>query len=237
MKKCPQCGTTYTDESLRFCLADGATLDTADGEEATVVSGRGERLRVETGSGIRKSVQVTEPVITGSSAWLKTLVVLSILVALAAIVVAASVAVLYLYSSRAFPPNPNATYAPPQPGRSPTPDAETERLKNELANLQKQLDEKKTSPANGVSFPDIEDLDFEFRVATVNSPGDGFLALRSEPSSDHGERLAQIPHAAKINVVSCDKDKVTIGSRRGSWCLIEWKGNAGWVFDAWLTYD
>jgi hypothetical protein len=123
-----------------------------------------------------------------------------------------------------------------QANSTPMPDPETERLKKELADLQKQLDEKKSSAANSGSFPSLDDLDFEFRVATVNSPGDGFLALRSEPSSDYGERLAQIPHGAKINVVSCDSDKITIGSRRGSWCLIEWSGRAGWVFDAWLTY-
>lgn len=231
MKKCPQCGTTYTDESLRFCLADGAMLDAVDREEE---SGRGEPLRVDIGSGNRRSVQVTEPAKKGSSALIKTILVLSVLAALAVVVIAAAVGVLY-YTRETNYAN-NQTISTPTPKPEATPDPETERLKKELADLQKQLDEKRSSSANGVSFPDIEDLDFEFRTATVNSPGDGFLALRSEPSSDHGDRLAQIPHGAKINVVSCDVDKVTIGSRRGSWCLVEWSGRAGWVFDAWLTY-
>lgn len=228
MKKCPQCGTTYTDESLRFCLADGAFLD--GGEEPTVVSGRN---RIDIGSGNRPVVQIPEPNRKKSSALIKTILVLSVLVALAVVVIAAAVGALYY--NREFPPKPNTIYSTPTP--KPSADPETERLKKELADLQKQLDEKKSSSANGASFPDIEDLDFEFRTATVNSPGDGFLALRSTPSSDYGERLAQIPHGAKINVVSCDSDKITIGSRRGSWCLIEWTGRAGWVFDAWLTYE
>ncbi|MDX6695942.1 MAG: hypothetical protein QOF02_3545 [Blastocatellia bacterium] len=29
MKRCPACGSTYTDDSLRFCLQDGATLERA----------------------------------------------------------------------------------------------------------------------------------------------------------------------------------------------------------------
>ncbi len=235
MKKCPQCGTTYTDESLRFCLADGTALDASGSEEPTIVSGRNEPLRVDIGSGNRQAVQVSEPARKNSSAFVKTILVLLVLAALAVVVIAAAVGVMF-YTSREFPPNPNANTTTPTPKPAATPDPETERLKNELANLQKQLDEKKSTSANGGSFPDLDDLDFEFRTATVNSPGDGFLALRSEPSSDYGERLAQIPHGAKINVVSCDSNKITIGSRSGSWCLVEWSGHAGWVFDAWLIY-
>jgi hypothetical protein len=235
MKKCPQCGTTYTDQSLRFCLADGAVLD--NGGEPAVVSGRNEPLRVDIGSGNRPGVQVTEPARKSSPAIVKTILVLSVLVALAVVVIAAAVGILYLQSQENIFVNSNSETNISTPTPSATLDPETERLKKELADLQKQLDEKKSTSVNKDTFPDLDDLDLEFRTATVNSPGDGFLALRSEPSSDYGERLAQIPHGAKINVVSCDSDKITIGSRRGSWCLVEWSGRAGWVFDAWLTYE
>src|SRR5437899_12980270 len=58
MKQCPACGTTYTDTSLRFCLADGNPLtDLADSQETVIQSGGfhdaetiaigGERARVE----------------------------------------------------------------------------------------------------------------------------------------------------------------------------------------------
>ena len=154
MKKCPQCGTTYTDESLRFCLADGAALDS--GEEPTVVSGRGS-LRVDIGSGNRTSGQVSEPTKKSSSAFVKTILVLSVLVALAVVVIVAAVGVLYLQSLRSENKATNIQTTTPSP--TPTPDPETERLKKELADLQKQLDEKKSTAANKDAFPDIEDLD------------------------------------------------------------------------------
>src|SRR5688500_5964712 len=236
MKRCPQCGTTYMDESLRFCLADGATLNATDGEESTVVSSRSEPLRVDITSGSRLPVNAAPQVKKRSSALVKTVLILLILLVPAIIIIAAAVGLVYLRSQENIIVNNATSIQTATPTPTATSDAETERLKKELADLQKQLDEKKSTEANKDTFPDIDDLDFEFRVATVNSPGDGFLALRSEPSSDYGERLAQIPHGVKINVVSCDSDKVTIGSRRGSWCLVEWSGRAGWVFDAWLTY-
>lgn len=211
-------------------------MGVADREEPTVFSGRGEPLRVDIASGVRQPVHVAPPEKSGLSAVVKTILILSVLLALA-VVIAVAIGVLYLRSQENIFVNSATNISRTTPTPSATPDPETERLKKELADLQKQLDEKKTSSANSVSFPDLDKLDFEFREATVNSPGDGFLALRSEPNSEFGERLAQIPHGAKINVVSCDSDKVTIGNRRGSWCLIEWNGSAGWVFDAWLTYE
>ncbi|MGB9180303.1 MAG: hypothetical protein WCB68_13805, partial [Pyrinomonadaceae bacterium] len=46
MKRCPTCGSTYTDDTLRFCLQDGAVLKSVDDEadasstdsEATLVT-------------------------------------------------------------------------------------------------------------------------------------------------------------------------------------------------------
>lgn len=38
MKKCPQCGQTYEDESLFFCLSDGASLTSIPDPEATRLS-------------------------------------------------------------------------------------------------------------------------------------------------------------------------------------------------------
>jgi cytoskeletal protein RodZ len=35
MKRCPVCQSTYADDSLRFCLQDGATLETAASDSAT----------------------------------------------------------------------------------------------------------------------------------------------------------------------------------------------------------
>ncbi|HKX83988.1 MAG TPA: hypothetical protein VJL58_07210, partial [Pyrinomonadaceae bacterium] len=51
MKQCPTCRTTYTDESLHFCLADGSTLVVLHGDEATLVSPKREPMRIDAGMG------------------------------------------------------------------------------------------------------------------------------------------------------------------------------------------
>src|SRR5258708_4093082 len=58
MKQCPVCKTTYTDQTLRFCLADGNPLIDLSREQETVIQGGafhnaetvamgGERARIE----------------------------------------------------------------------------------------------------------------------------------------------------------------------------------------------
>ncbi len=47
MKQCPNCKTTYTDESLRFCLADGANLiSVPDAAETVRMSFANDPMRV-----------------------------------------------------------------------------------------------------------------------------------------------------------------------------------------------
>ena len=46
MKQCPACKTTYTDETLRFCLADGGTLISLPDEEETLIRGDRRDIRV-----------------------------------------------------------------------------------------------------------------------------------------------------------------------------------------------
>src|SRR5215468_5233572 len=47
MKQCPQCRTTYTDDSLRYCLADGKELIQIDSEQETIAARRDQKLRVD----------------------------------------------------------------------------------------------------------------------------------------------------------------------------------------------
>ncbi|MEQ1646623.1 MAG: hypothetical protein ABL959_24425, partial [Pyrinomonadaceae bacterium] len=56
MKQCPSCRTTYTDDTLRYCLADGSSLVAHDDEatfvrnsvaEPTVMLGRDSPVRVD----------------------------------------------------------------------------------------------------------------------------------------------------------------------------------------------
>lgn len=239
MRKCPQCGNSYTDETLRFCLADGAALQYLSAEEPTVISGRRDAIRVDLSQAEQQQTPSAEPPGKRGSAFPKILLILLIIGVLAGIVVLAAAGIIY-YVSSDIVRGPSATPTPSMVS-SPTPDAEKERLQNELANLQKKLDERAASPANKKPFPGSNDDDNDGLddaiMAKVNSPGDGFLALRSEPSSQYGERLAQIPHGSMLEVVSCEPKEVTIGTRRGKWCLVEWRGRAGWVFDAWLDYQ
>ncbi len=47
MKQCPNCKTTYTDESLRYCLTDGATLmSVPDAAETMQMSFGNQPMRV-----------------------------------------------------------------------------------------------------------------------------------------------------------------------------------------------
>ena len=68
----------------------------------------------------------------------------------------------------------------------------------------------------------------------VNTPGDGFLALRSAPSVRGGERRAEVPHGAAVEVGSCGRSE-TIGGRYGTWCRARYGGAEGWAFDGFLV--
>jgi len=70
--------------------------------------------------------------------------------------------------------------------------------------------------------------------AIANSPTDGFVALRSEPSVKEGERLVKIPHGAELTLIGCQRQTETIGKVKGRWCKTEYDSQEGWVFDAFL---
>jgi len=230
MKQCPACKTTYTDDSLRFCLADGATLEEVADEQETVVR---QGVRVDIGQPPPTSPVVQQDAVqkTGSGIVLKVVIAFLLLCVLGLIVVGAAGAFYYMNS-----PDANTAAKSPTPAQTVTPsataDPEKEKLQQELANLQKKIENDKKAETNKTPGFESDDLP----TAKVNSPNDGFLALRSEPDADKGERLAQIPHNTTVVLENCEKKKVTIGSRTGRWCMVSYGGKAGWVFDAWLTY-
>ncbi len=67
-------------------------------------------------------------------------------------------------------------------------------------------------------------------VATVHTPGDGFLALRSEPTTRRGKRLVKIPHATVLTLGECVKPPGD-----GRWCRTTFQGQTGWVFERYLV--
>ena len=121
-------------------------------------------------------------------------------------------------------------------------DKEVERLKkrvDELGNripADETVDEDSTTPEI-TPTPDPEDDKTEYDdevIRRVNSPNDGFLALRDRPDARSGSRIAKIPHGDIVVVERCLEEEVTIGQRTGHWCRTRWEGLSGWVFDAWL---
>ena len=243
MKQCPVCKTTYTDNTLRYCLADGTALNDGPLSEETVfpTSGR-DAMRVPVERSEHKSFQQTPPIMhapKGSSGkGFKVFLTVAIILILFA--GAAAVAGLILYNNlNNKPANANTGKSPtPSPtstaSLSPTIDPEKQKLQDELANLQKKLDQQKN--ANVVSPPPAPTPNRGHPTAQVNSPGDGFLALRSEPDAEYGERIAKIPHGATVELNNCERSKVTIGSHTGRWCQVTYQGQTGYVFDAFLIY-
>jgi uncharacterized protein YraI len=67
-------------------------------------------------------------------------------------------------------------------------------------------------------------------TARVDTPGDGFLALRSEPTIRRGKRVLKIPHGTELALGEC----VT---RRddGRWCRTGYQGRTGWVAEQFLV--
>ena len=228
MKRCPDCQTTYTDETLRFCLADGSSL--VDITEAETVLRPGVRVDIPP-----TNVATISTTAAKGNPILKVAIAVLVVGFLGLLGLGAAGAILYFNSggTNIAVASPTPTPVPTRiPSPSPTPD-DDERLEQEIANLQKQLEDA-LEPTPTKTPPSFESDDLP--TARVNSPSDGFLALRSDPDSEKGTRLAQIPHGTVITLENCEKERVKIGSRTGRWCMVTYRGQTGWVFDARLGY-
>ena len=236
MKQCPTCRTTYTDETLRYCLADGGILFDVEPESETAVR---HGVRVD----VQRPTYPTIPVVaeqrSANGGRVIKIVAAVLILGFLGLLGLGAAGAFFFYSSggtsvAVASPTPKPTPTPlPTRTPSPTPDIDAQRLEQELANLQKQLEDalKPESTKTPPSFSSDERP-----TARVNSPGDGFLALRSEPDAEKGARIAQIPHGSVVNLQNCEKEKVKIGNRSGRWCMVTYRGQTGWVFDAWLEY-
>ena len=252
MKRCPACGTTYTDASLRFCLSDGAELVSSGSDEATVVRSQApQNDTIAMGSGRQMRVDIPQP--TGnvppagyqatvdsprSSGGIFKVIVVVLLVGLFALVVvfAAGTFIYFRMNTQdraSADTNKETRITTPVP--SPSKDDKDE-LRDQIANLEKMLnDQKKTNqPANiPLTLPNQPTTT---TTARVNSPGDGFLALRTYPDSELGERILKIPHGSVITVGACTAARTIPGRKAGRWCRANYNGYTGWVFDAYLIY-
>lgn len=237
MKQCPTCKNPYTDDTLRFCLSDGAALldDLTDAE--TVVSGGGP-LRIDiaggqpTGAAPSPPAQfVSQPVPEKKGVSATLLAGIIAILVMVIVALGGFTAFVYFSDKQAANIAPSPT---PAPVNSSTPDRETAKLREDLANLQRQIDQQKNArtPANTRTVPSST----EITTVTADSPGDGFLALRSEPNSETGARLAKIPHGTAFTIGSCLDYKITARGNRGRWCTANYNGQTGWVFDAFVKY-
>jgi hypothetical protein len=237
MKLCPNCKTTYSDDTLRFCLADGTSLIPTSAAEKTVeMSGGTNQMRLDipmqsVPTMVSPVKTQTEAARSGINPWFIFLPLLALLF----------LAVIGLLGYILLKPETVVVTntATPTPTATATPDKETAALKEELESLKKQIEEQKTpskSDSTARPFPTPDPPAPVTQIARVNSPNDGFLALRNTPDAEIGDRLAKIPHGTNIEIIGCQKKSTRIGTRSGRWCRANYSGQSGWVFDAFLAY-
>ncbi len=247
MKQCPVCKTNYTDDTLSFCLSDGQQLVALPDDFPTVVNRTGEPTAVF-GQGDKMRVEIPQPVISqpaaaaasvpapASGGGFKVFIgALAVILVLAAIVVVAGLAIYF--GSRGGDVTSKNTVnrtATPTPQPSPTTDDGGE-LRKQIANLEKRLNEQKNSNRLANIQNTIPNQPTSSITARVNSPSDGFLALRSLPNSEAGERIMKIPHGATVSIGACGP-VTRPANRSGRWCQASYNGYSGWVFDAYVTY-
>ncbi len=249
MKQCPSCKNTYTDDSLAFCLSDGTTLLSLQTEEVTQQFNNPIRVNIaqETSpTGFTPTVQPTQP--KSGKSWIIGLLVGLFLLAIVGI---GGVGALYYMNSGGAKTNAvienkpisnTANVSNATPVANATPD-EIAALKQKQAELEKQLKDQKNKQSTVPNVPTIPTTTNKpaptppkvptVTTARVNSPGDGFLALRTGPSSESGERIMEIPHGATVTVSACQP---AAKGKKGKWCKVNYNGNAGWAFDGFLIY-
>jgi hypothetical protein len=247
MKQCPVCKSTYTDDSLSFCLNDGAAL-AAPSTSSEVTQQMSLGANQTFGSNVptrpefrtETPTQISAPQNTIQTEQKRTspLLILAILGLLAIIGIAGAAAVYFAFIKPEnsvvvnSSPTPKSNVSPTQNSNSD----ETQALKDKLDKLEKQLNEQKNAKTNP-TVPVIPSTPQSQTAVTarVDSPNDGFLALRTAPSAQNGSQILKIPHGASVNVVGC-QGYITIGNRRGRWCRVNYASQQGWAFDGFLIY-
>ncbi|MGB7069272.1 MAG: SH3 domain-containing protein [Pyrinomonadaceae bacterium] len=226
MKYCPNCGRSYLDLSLSFCLEDGSALLSAIDEQPTIVASR---------------TQTVPQAKRRNGLWFLVLVA-----GVGFLVLAGSAAIgafLYFLPKQADNTNTVSNIRSNEEIRrtskdsaTPTPERSDDVDFTESTNsLQKSLDDLKKVMSEMNTDISVERTD-SVRIARVNSPRDGYLALRSSPSTETGERLTKIPHGTRIQVRDCESVTETAQGRKGRWCRVTYSGKTGYVADSWLTY-
>lgn len=213
MKRCLQCGQTYTDEDLFYCLSDGTPLAEVGGfqsstETPTLVIPRPPTTQFQT----------PPPLAAASSAkW--AFPVVGILCGL--------VVVFGFFAFFKDPPfDKNAIAQKNTENRETNKPTETPRPP--------RVESTPVPPPP--SPPPSSEQQTNYPVVTVNSPRDGYLALKSEPcTAPCGALLIKIPHGTRLALGTCKDYYEVADRRRGRWCYASYGGHTGWIFDAFVT--
>ena len=230
MKQCPDCGNTYTDDTLRYCLADGAVLEDPSTAETIATSPSGGRMRINPSDERTLVVPAYTPAPPQKS--LSGPLLGGVIAILVMVILALGGLVVWQTLKDREAETGNSS---PSPSKSPTPDDEKVKLQNQINDLKRQMEARKSTkspanvPANSAATPSS-------LTVTANSPADGFLALRSEPNSETGERVSKIPHGTEFTLGACGEYITTSRGNRGRWCAASYAGQYGWVFDAYVKY-
>lgn len=200
---------------------------------AGVDAGREGGMRVE----IPQSVQIPHysapPAVPSGGSGKKMALIIGLFGAIIVAAIVGAGALIY-FNRDARTANTNSASNAPAKTASPTPD-KTDELRDQIANLEKQIKDQKKSTQASNSPLKMPDQQTSQTIAKANSPSDGFLALRSLPSSETGDRIAKIPHGASVSIGACGPVIKPV-SRSGRWCQASYNGISGWVFDAYLSY-
>jgi hypothetical protein len=244
MKQCPVCKNTYTDDSLQFCLADGAALFSPSIASEVTQQFPGDTNPIRVNIGQETSPTVVRPTVLPPPEPVKKRgsgIIIGLLVTILILVILGSAGVIgwlllkdqgkdVVINTKPTPANTNSLT------KTPTP-ADTENLKEKIANLEKQIKEqnKKNTTVPTIDNPMTNTAPSTSNKVTarVNSPNDGFLALRTEPSAETGERILQIPHGATVTVQGC---LPKAPGKKARWCRVDYNGNVGWAYDGFLIY-
>jgi hypothetical protein len=240
MKRCPTCSAVYHDPELNFCLNDGTRLDAQpamanESDETALMHHAGATsapplFTQHQHSGGRDAEQGK-----GSSATLKFLALLGVFGIIFIVLAGAGAAAFLYFDGMSLLRDEKPRHEPPRPKPPPDERKGPQRpLDEQLADLERKIEERKDSAGSEeVELPvDLMDP----RPATVNSPVDGFLALRSLPSTEIGKRIAKIPHGETITIGLC-VDTGKVGGKAGNWCMARYGDKTGWVFDAFLVIE
>jgi hypothetical protein len=232
MKQCPVCKAAYADDSLSFCLNDGATLLAVPDEQATQVISP---VKSTVAADFKSYIPSAAPVLHNQPAApprqnSKTAFVVAALAALLLLIVVGGIAAFIL-----VPRDERNSDL-----KTPTPKRETDEQKEKIASLERQIQDLKKSPkpsaaplsSNSPAPPTRSGK----ATARVKQASDGFLALRSEPSAETGYQILKMPSGATVELEDCRQSYQTIAGRRGRWCMVSYAGETGWAFDGWLDY-